>query len=43
RTVLALQARGGKASVDVSALPRGGAFEVGLSNGLNVQTLTLAR
>ncbi|MGL4575622.1 MAG: IPT/TIG domain-containing protein [Burkholderiaceae bacterium] len=43
RTLLALQARGGKASVDVSALPRGGAFEVGLSNGLNVQTLTLTR
>jgi hypothetical protein len=43
RTVLALQARDGTAQLDVSSLPRGGVFEIGLSDGLNVQTLTLAR
>jgi trimeric autotransporter adhesin len=43
RTVLALKAQGGSATVDTSALPRGGVFEVGLSDGLNVQMLTLPR
>jgi hypothetical protein len=43
RTVLAVKARGGKARVDVGALARGGVFEVGLSDGLNVQTLTITR
>jgi hypothetical protein len=43
RTLLALKARDGAAQVDVSSLPRGGVFEIGLSDGLNVQTLTLTR
>jgi hypothetical protein len=43
RTVLALKAVGGAAELDVSALPRDGVFEVGLSDGLNVHTLTLTR
>jgi hypothetical protein len=43
RSVLALQAKGGLARLDSSQLPAGGVFEVGLSDGLNVQTLTLPR
>jgi trimeric autotransporter adhesin len=42
-TVLTLGASGGRAVFDISHLPRGGVFEVGLSDGLNVQSLTLSR
>ncbi|WP_291008769.1 IPT/TIG domain-containing protein [Hydrogenophaga sp.] len=43
RSVLALQARGGQAQLGTAHLPAGGVFEIGLSDGLNVQTLTLPR
>jgi trimeric autotransporter adhesin len=43
RTVLKLSASGGKAELDISHLPRGGVFEIGLSDGLNVHSLTLTR
>jgi hypothetical protein len=43
RSVLALQAQGGQASLDTGHLPAGGVFEIGLSDGLNVLTLTLQR
>lgn len=43
RSVLALQAQGGQASFDTAHLPAGGVFEIGLSDGLNVLTLTLQR
>ena len=43
RSVLALQAQGGQARLDTRHLPTGGLFEIGLSDGLNVQTLTLSR
>lgn len=43
RSVLALQAQGGQAQLGTAHLPAGGLFEIGLSDGLNVQTLTLPR
>jgi trimeric autotransporter adhesin len=43
RTVLTISKSGGRAELDISHLPRGGVFEVGLSDGLNVQSLTLTR
>lgn len=43
RKVLALQARGGQATLATSHLPAGGVFKLGLSDGLNVQMLTLQR
>jgi len=43
KSVLALQARGGQVVMKTSHLPAGGVFEIGLSDGLNVQTLTLFR
>ena len=43
RSVLALQAQGGQAQLGTAHLPAGGVYEIGLSDGLNVQTLTLPR
>jgi len=43
RSVLALQAQGGQVSLVTSHLPAGGVYDIGLSDGLNVQTLTLTR
>ncbi len=43
RSVLALQARGGQATLATGHLPAGGVFNLGLSDGLNVQMLTLQR
>jgi trimeric autotransporter adhesin len=43
RTLLALKLVGGNAQVDTRALPEGGVFEVGLSDGLNTHTLVLPR
>jgi hypothetical protein len=43
RIVLGINASGGSARFDVSALPAGGRYEVTLSDGLNARTLQLAR
>jgi trimeric autotransporter adhesin len=43
RTVLTMSASGGRAELDISHLPRGGVLEIGLSDGLNVHSLTLTR
>lgn len=43
RTVLALNLRGGVATLSTAALPAGGSFELGLSDGLNTQLVTVAR
>lgn len=43
RTVLALGLRGGRAKVDLTGLPRGGRFELSLSDGLNAELITLSR
>ncbi len=43
RTVLAIDASGGAARLDVSHLPSGGEFEVSFSNGLNAQLMVVAR
>jgi len=43
RSVLALQAEGGQANMDTGHLPAGGVFEIGLSDGLNVLSLSLQR
>ncbi len=43
RSVLALQAQGGQTTLETAHLPAGGVFEIGLSDGLNVATLTLQR
>ena len=41
--VLALHASGGEIRLETSQLPAGGTFQIGLSDGLNVQALTLQR
>lgn len=43
RSVLALQAQGGQTNMDTGHLPAGGVFEIGLSDGLNVLSLSLQR
>ncbi|MCS7101509.1 MAG: IPT/TIG domain-containing protein [Burkholderiaceae bacterium] len=43
RTVLALDRRGGRATVDIGALPPGGEYEFSLSDGLNAQLTVVAR
>lgn len=43
RTVLALQLRGGSASVGLAQVPGGGEFELSLSSGLDAQLLVLKR
>lgn len=43
RTVLILDARGGRAQLDTAGLPVGGRFEVSLSDGINAQLRTIAR
>jgi hypothetical protein len=43
RTVLAVSLAGGRASVDVASLARGGEFEFSLSDGLNAHLLVVAR
>jgi hypothetical protein len=41
--VLALDLQGGTASLPIAALPVGGRFEFGLSDGLNTERVTLER
>jgi hypothetical protein len=43
RTVIALELQGGSASLPTAALPAGGRFEFGLSDGLNTERVTLER
>lgn len=43
RAVIALELQGGSATLPVSALPAGGRFEFGLSDGLNTERVTLVR
>jgi len=43
RTVLALDAQGGSVALPTAALPTGGEFEFGLSDGLNVERVLVAR
>jgi Peptidase M66 len=43
RTVIAIDLQGGSASVPTAALPTGGQFEFGLSDGLNTQRLLQPR
>jgi hypothetical protein len=43
RTALALQRRGGALLIDTSLVRPGGVFEIGLSDGLNTQLVTLNR
>ena len=43
RTVLALDAQGGSVTLPSAALPAGGQFELGLSDGLNVERVLIAR
>ncbi len=43
RTVIAIDLQGGRASVPTAALPHGGRFEFGLSDGLNTERVTLER
>jgi len=43
RTTLALDLRGGKASLPLLGLPAGGSFEFGLSDGLNTKRLVKQR
>jgi hypothetical protein len=43
RTVIGLDLQGGSATVPTAALPAGGQFEFGLSDGVNAERLTIAR
>ena len=43
RTVLVLDARGGRVMLDTSSLPAGGRFEVSLSDGINAQLRSIPR
>ena len=43
RTVIGLDLQGGSATVPTAALPAGGQFEFGLSDGVNTQRLAIAR
>ena len=43
KTVVASDLTGGKASVDVSALPAGGRFEVSLSSTLGARLMKVSR
>jgi hypothetical protein len=43
RTVIGLDLQGGSASVPTAALPAGGRFEFGLSDGVNTQRLAIPR
>jgi len=43
RTVIGVDLRSGAASLPIAALPAGGQFEFGLSDGLNTQRLARAR
>jgi hypothetical protein len=43
RTVLAVQLRGGAATIDVAALAPGGEYEFSLSDGLNARLTVAAR
>jgi hypothetical protein len=43
RTVLAVDRRGGRASIDVAGLPPGGEYEFSLSDGLNARLTVVAR
>jgi hypothetical protein len=43
RTVIALDVQGGSATLPTAALPAGGHFEFGLSDGLNVERVRVNR
>ena len=43
RTVVGIDLQGGSATVPTAALPAGGQFEFGLSDGINTQRLAIAR
>src|SRR6185295_1522727 len=43
RTALALNVTGGRANLEVAALPRGGEYELSLSDGLNAQLIVVRR
>jgi hypothetical protein len=43
RTVIAIDLQGGNATLPTAALPSGGRFEFGLSDGLNTQRVLLTR
>jgi len=43
RTVLVLDARGGRVVLDVASLPAGGRFEISLSDGINAQLRSIPR
>jgi trimeric autotransporter adhesin len=43
RTVLVLNARGGRVALDAASLPAGGRFEVSLSDGINAQLRSIPR